>query len=119
MVSKLEWRRARRKRMLSLLGGKCSKCGSTENLHFDHIDPKSKKFIISDNLDRNEVDLVNEVNKCQILCLKCHRQKTRDNWEFGMPKPQHGTLWMYKRYKCRCSKCVSVMSDYYYSRKSA
>jgi len=32
---------------LDILGGKCIKCGSLENLEFDHIDPSSKLFTIS------------------------------------------------------------------------
>ena len=110
-------RKTRRKRLMELLGGKCVRCGTTKNLHFDHIEPKSKNFLISDNLDRNEADLLAEVDKCQLLCPACHRQKTIDNWEVGMPKSKHGTLWMYKKYHCRCQECVKAMSEYYFSRK--
>ena len=33
----------RRKILIERLGGKCVKCGTTENLQFDHIDPNTKK----------------------------------------------------------------------------
>lgn len=64
-----------RARIIELLGGKCTKCGSTENLQFDHIDPTSKDFNISSNLD--SVRLWQELMKCQLLCEPHHREKTR------------------------------------------
>lgn len=36
----------RRNKGLKLLGGVCVKCGTTENLQFDHIDPATKLFNI-------------------------------------------------------------------------
>ena len=36
----------RRKEAIEKLGGKCAKCGSAENLQFDHIDRKTKTAAI-------------------------------------------------------------------------
>lgn len=52
----------------------CVKCGSIEKLELDHINPEEK---ISHNIwswskERREVEL----KKCQILCNKCHEEKT-------------------------------------------
>ena len=44
-------------------GGKCAKCGSKENLEFDHIIPVSKG---GSNTERN----------IQLLCEKCNREKS-------------------------------------------
>ncbi|MDP2683466.1 MAG: hypothetical protein Q8P20_00255 [bacterium] len=88
------------------------RCGKTTNLHFDHKDPKKKKFRISDKIDAPEDILMAEVQKCRLLCAKCHRAKTLENGEHGQPTSRHGTLWMYKKYKCRCPECKSAMSEY-------
>ncbi len=110
-------RTARRAKLVALLGGACKVCGTTENLHFDHINKKDKTLDIAHSIDTKEDILLNEIKKCQLLCDKCHRQKTKDSWDYGVPKPQHGTIWYYKKYKCRCDDCKKAMSDYYHSRK--
>jgi 5-methylcytosine-specific restriction endonuclease McrA len=39
--------KARRKyRRERLLGGECVRCGATDDLEFDHIDPKTKAFAV-------------------------------------------------------------------------
>jgi 5-methylcytosine-specific restriction endonuclease McrA len=43
-------------------GGRCRQCGSTENLHFDHIIPVSKGG-------------ANTVANIQLLCGPCNRAK--------------------------------------------
>jgi len=106
-------RKKRRKHLRNLLGGKCIRCGSTKDLHFDHKNPKKKERRIADMIDAPEDVLMAEVNKCVLMCAKCHRDKTREKGEHGQPKRQHGTTWMYKRYPgCRCQKCKDAMSAY-------
>lgn len=112
-------RRERKQKCLDYLGGKCEVCGSTKNLHFDHKNPKKKEFLITDRLDAPENVLMKEVRKCRLLCDKCHRQKTRDRNEHGQPKAQHGKIWYYKKYKCRCPKCRKAMRDYLASKKKS
>lgn len=109
-------KRARRKKFLALLGGLCVNCGSNKNLHFDHKDPKDKEIPVSRYLNRKEEFVMKELDKCQLLCQPCHKQKTLDNWEFGA-EAEHGTAWRYKKYKCRCEKCKQAMSNYQKSRK--
>ena len=70
-------RRARiRAEMIELLGGCCAWCGSTEDLEFDHKDPATKLFAISNGLDKPRAVLLAEVAKCQLLCGPHHREKT-------------------------------------------
>lgn len=54
---------------------KCIKCNSKENLELDHVDPSKKVThrIWSFSLERREA----EVSKCQILCVLCHREKSK------------------------------------------
>lgn len=62
-----------------MLGGKCVGCGVTENLQFDHIDRTKKLFCIGNNLACKLEKLIEEANKCQLLCEKCHQHKTLVN----------------------------------------
>ena len=64
------------------LGGKCARCGSIENLQVDHIDPRSKKFEVKSRLSYKRIKLIEEVDKCQLLCEPCHKDKTyNEDWE--------------------------------------
>jgi 5-methylcytosine-specific restriction endonuclease McrA len=105
-------RKNRRKKFIDLLGGMCSECGATDDLHFDHKNPKKKEFRISNRIDAPEPVLLKEVMKCVLRCSGCHRKKTVDKGEHGQPKTRHGNIWMYKKYKCRCKKCKEAMRDY-------
>lgn len=107
----------RRKKFINLLGGVCSNCGNTNisQLQFDHVEPKKKEFDLNKIKDSNENTILKELKKCILLCVKCHFEKTKNNKEFVNrdKKPaRHGTIWMYKKFKCRCKKCKKAMSDY-------
>lgn len=59
-----------RENAINELGGKCVKCGSENNLEFNHIDPLNKEMEASGktNLRRGEY------KKCELLCKSCHRR---------------------------------------------
>jgi 5-methylcytosine-specific restriction endonuclease McrA len=73
--------RARQNRQdaIESAGGKCVKCGGTDRLQFDHIDPrqKSEHRIWTWGAERRAAELA----KCQLLCEPCHRVKTEENDE--------------------------------------
>lgn len=52
----------------------CTVCGSDKELQLDHVDPntKSSHKIWSWKEDKRN----NELEKCQILCIACHKKKT-------------------------------------------
>jgi hypothetical protein len=104
-------RQQRREQFKQLLGGRCINCGRTSNLQFDHKDPSKKEFRISIMIDSPEQRLLDELKKCQLLCADCHKKKTLEKQEFGI-ESSHGTIWRYKKYKCRCDKCRQAMSEY-------
>jgi hypothetical protein len=54
---------------------KCVKCGSTDRLEIDHIDPKTKvsHTVWSWAKTRREAELA----KCQVLCYEHHLEKTK------------------------------------------
>jgi hypothetical protein len=65
--------------LIEMLGGKCVGCGCTENLQFDHIDRTKKSFCLSKSLASKLEKLIEEAQKCQLLCEDCHRLKTQIN----------------------------------------
>jgi 5-methylcytosine-specific restriction endonuclease McrA len=95
---------------IKLLGGRCNECGLTHSLEFDHVDPATKFFAIAEAVSRSfpaEV-ILNELEKCQLLCNACHRRKTLvDNG-----KAEHGTGGMYRHHGCRCERCKACNRAY-------
>jgi hypothetical protein len=60
-------------------GGKCQICGYNKcnrALQFHHRDPALKKFKLdSDSLEKLKwVDVVQELDKCDMLCANCHSE---------------------------------------------
>lgn len=96
----------RRDYWIERLGGKCKICNSTTNLEFDHINRIYKEFNVAKALAGfSDERLESEMSKCQILCKKHHLEKTRRYGDHGKNKVEHGTYWMYRKYKCRCEAC--------------
>lgn len=72
--------------MQDYLGGLCAHCGidndealemqEGKRLQFDHIVPRHKSFDISSFWAYSWERLVGELNKCQLLCAECHKEKT-------------------------------------------
>jgi hypothetical protein len=66
---------------------KCDECGwngSPNGLHFHHRDPTTKEFSISSIQIRLNINkriphyIKDEVDKCDLLCVNCHRRKHID-----------------------------------------
>jgi len=70
--------------LLEHLGGKCSGCGTIENLQFDHIDRTQKSFTIGKCWGLSLEKLLKEADKCQLLCKECHQYKTTINQDMSM-----------------------------------
>ena len=95
--------RTTRNFLIGLLGGKCVKCFSMENLEFDHIDPTEKTFSIGERLTHPLESIIEEANKCQLLCHKCHLEKTLA-YRKEIHSATHGLHSTYSR-GCRCDLC--------------
>ena len=99
----------KRQQFVALLGGHCAKCHTTKLLEFDHVDPRTKLFTISDCWDYPLPVLLVELAKCQLLCRLCHREKT-DAENTG--KRLHGTWAMWTNGGCRCRVCRDFFNAY-------
>lgn len=106
-----EYWQKRRRKIIDYLGGKCVKCGATDDLEIDHIDPSKKSFHISQRLSlRTQKE---EIDKCQLLCEKHHIEKT-----VAEKKPfTHGTIYAFMKAKCVCALCVGAKDKWNANRR--
>lgn len=100
-----EYMRAYRARLLDearqMLGGKCVRCGATDDLHFDHIDRTTKSFTLGGARNASRSQIMAEAAKCQLLCQKHHLEKSYEAGDLN--KAEHGHS-LYRR-GCRCDAC--------------
>lgn len=81
-VCNVERVQARRDKIKALAvehkGGKCEVCGYDKcigALEFHHLDPDEKEFTISGSGHTRSLDRVlEEIEKCILLCANCHRE---------------------------------------------
>ena len=103
--------------MLYVTGGatpECVKCGSKDNLEFDHIDPEKKSFDVCTRKSLKNPEYRAELEKCQLLCRECHEDKTSvENTGFT-----HGTMTGFQKAKCECDECEKAKAAYYVVRNA-
>ena len=102
---------AKRKSEWFLNNGPCVKCASWADLELDHIDPDTKvtNSIWSWSEKRREEELA----KCQILCSKCHKKKTKAYMSKLLSKnPPHGDIARYRK-GCRCEDCYEGLRQWW------
>ena len=57
----------------------CTDCGESDPvvLEFDHLDTSIKSFCIGQSLPyRNWQSILDEIEKCEVVCANCHRRRT-------------------------------------------
>ena len=68
------------------LGNPCVECGESDPivLEFNHVDPTDKKYNISEmvNGGHSWKSIMNEIEKCEVLCANCHRRRTAGDFEY-------------------------------------
>ena len=70
-------------------GGRCIKCGydkCLEALVFHHRDPHEKEFTLSDRRGCSEKNLIEELDKCDLLCSNCHIEIHSGDYHSGLIK---------------------------------
>jgi len=69
--------RVKKERLVKLHGGKCCKCNYDKcisALDFHHLDPETKLFHIGGGYNRSWASLMDESNKCILVCRNCHSE---------------------------------------------
>ncbi len=72
-------RRRAKVKLIEAHGGKCVDCGNSYppyNMEFDHRDPKEKSFTIAYGGTKSYEKLLEESNKCDLVCSLCHGERT-------------------------------------------
>ena len=66
----------------------CSNCGYSKDIKklvFHHVNPEDKEFnLCIQNMAYNDNRIVDELNKCILLCMSCHsRLHNNERWNNG------------------------------------
>jgi len=86
----------------------CAKCGSKDSLELDHIDPSQK---ISHSIwSWSKVKRDVELEKCQVLCNPCHKEKS-ELYKSELRSIPHGSGLSGKR-NCKCPECKKRKTEY-------
>lgn len=105
----------RRSQAIEYLGKKCNVCGVDTDLEIDHVNPEEKAFDLGKALSGwSWSRIVEELNKCQLLCKSCHDAKTRreGSTRFGKRERwEHGTV-AGRRRGCKCRQCLDARARY-------
>ena len=80
-------RRERLARIKAATG--CERCGISDSrvLQFDHKDPYSKSFNVSQGLCKGWDVLLAEIEKCRVLCANCHIIHTLSSGHHKVRRP--------------------------------
>jgi hypothetical protein len=70
--------RARKYILDYLLVNHCVDCGESDIvvLEFDHIASKERNISLMISRGMTEIQLQNEISKCEVRCANCHKRKT-------------------------------------------
>ena len=107
----------KRKFLVEKLNGCCTICGYDKNLsalEFHHKKPQEKLFPLSSReIKAYSIEkLLNEVQKCILLCANCHREHHNpdgNDWKhLTKPMPQRQHIIKY----CKCGHTISKNVDF-------
>jgi len=122
----------RKAKAIDLLGGVCVHCGNDgtsgllfDKLEFDHInrDREDYKHKLCNMWDYAWDKVVAELKRCQLLCRKCHIEKTIivDLKQLPHSVVIHGTANAYNNRSCRCVECTQAWAtnkrNYYRNKR--
>jgi hypothetical protein len=77
-----KYRQRLKQKLIEYKGSKCIICGYDKPIsrvyEFHHRNPLDKSFGISNNLCKSFKELKKEVDKCDLLCCRCHAELHHD-----------------------------------------
>ena len=101
-----------KKKCAEYLGGKCSKCGYDKciaALEFDHRNPEEKEFHFSGKHCFSWERIRMELDKCDILCANCHRERHWDETKRNRKyKEEYKTSLHYEPIEKVCELCAKI-----------
>jgi hypothetical protein len=129
------WRMRLKKELIFYKGGRCIICGYNKDFpgvyDFHHRNPQKKEFSISSYSCLNREKLKTEVDKCDLLCCRCHAEiHSKENEEKRETAFSIHEKWMnkhisrkkcpfcYKEYMPQKSKQIYCCTDCFYKGKN-
>jgi hypothetical protein len=85
----------RKLKCIRFMGGRCMGCGYDKcpaAMAFHHIDPTTKSFHIGGSECRSWIEVVRELKKCVLLCVRCHIEVHAGVRELSAARPLEGRL---------------------------
>lgn len=70
-----DFKKRQKLKAIEYKGGKCKFCGYNRcvySLDFHHLNPNEKKFEIAHGIGRKWENLIEELDKCILVCRNCH-----------------------------------------------
>lgn len=70
------------------MGNYCFKCGYSKcygALHVHHVEAENKSFNISGSHSRSWKAIIEELDKCVLLCANCHAEEHHSCEEYNCP----------------------------------
>lgn len=126
----VENQRKLKKKCIEYKGGKCVICSYDDYdgaLDFHHLNPDEKDFTIAEGKNRSFDNIKSELDKCVLLCCRCHREvefRNTDLSSYSMIKPsdkfyeiinsdqQLQDIKLDKRFKkCECGNNINRYSE--------
>ena len=114
----VSWRVRTKMRLIDYKGGKCLRCGYDKRIpgayDFHHRDPEQKDFGIGGKTKSFEA-LKAEVDKCDLLCRRCHAEVHHEIVE--KRRIEHGLPHLQVMLTCANENCRKVFTRNKYGQK--
>lgn len=126
----VENQRKLKKKCIEYKGGKCVICSYDDYdgaLDFHHLNPGEKDFSIAEGKNRSFDNIKSELDKCVLLCCRCHREvefRNTDLSSYSMIKPSdkfyeilnvnkisHDTKISKRSKNCECGVNINKYSE--------